>query len=81
MATPQSIVNEDERLPLIIGFQPIAENTNQITRFIELGHGIYVYDTDGREYIEATASFYVASLGYQNDELIDAIVGFVSRLG
>ena len=73
MASAQTIVNEDERLPLIIGFQPIAENTNQITRFIEHGHGIYVYDTDGREYIEATASFYVASLGYQNDELIDAI--------
>jgi 4-aminobutyrate--pyruvate transaminase len=73
MATPQSFVAEDERLPLIIGFQRIAENTNQITRFIEHGRGIYVYDTDGREYIEATASFYAASLGYQNDELIDAI--------
>lgn len=73
MATPQSFVAEDERLPLIIGFQRVAENTNQITRFIEHGHGIYVYDTDGQEYIEATASFYAASLGYQNDELIDAI--------
>ncbi len=73
MATPQTYVAEDERLPLIIGFQRVAENTNQITRFIEHGRGIYVYDTDGREYIEATASFYAASLGYQNDELIDAI--------
>ena len=73
MATPEPIVNEDERLPLILGFQRVAENTNQITRFIEHGKGIYVYDTDGREYIEATSSFYVASLGYQNDELIDAI--------
>ena len=73
MATPQTIISEDERLPLIIGFQRVSENTNQITRFIEYGRGIYVYDTDGREYIEATASFYAASLGYQNDELIDAI--------
>ena len=73
MATPQTIISEDERLPLILGFQRVAENTNQITRFIDHGHGIYVYDTDGREYIEATASFYAASLGYQNDELIDAI--------
>ena len=73
MATPESMISEDERLPLIIGFQRVAENTNQITRFIDHGRGIYVYDTDGREYIEATASFYAASLGYQNDELIDAI--------
>ena len=73
MEMPETIANEDERLPLILGFQRVAENTNQLTRFIEHGKGIYVYDTDGREYIEATSSFYVASLGYQNDELIDAI--------
>ena len=73
MAVSEPIANEDERLPLILGFQKIAENTNQQTRFIEHGKGIYVYDSDGREYIEATASFYVAALGYQNPELIDAI--------
>ena len=73
MATPQPILSEDERLPLILGFQRIAENTAAKTRFIDRGKGIYVYDTDGREYIEATSSFYVAALGYQHDELIDAI--------
>ena len=73
MATPKSLSVEDERLPLLLGFQRVSENTNQITRFIDHGKGIYVYDTDGREYIEATSSFYVAALGYQNDELIDAI--------
>ena len=73
MATPQALLNEDERLPLLIGFQRVAENTAKTTRFIERGKGVYVYDTDGREYIEATASFYVAALGYMHDELIDAI--------
>jgi 4-aminobutyrate--pyruvate transaminase len=73
VATSEPIINEDERLPLILGFQKIADNTNQATRFVEYGKGIYVYDTDGREYIEATSSFYVASLGYNNEELIDAI--------
>jgi 4-aminobutyrate---pyruvate transaminase len=73
MATPRPITEENERLPLILGFQRVAENTARETRFVEHGKGIYVYDTDGREYIEATASFYVAALGYQNDELIDAI--------
>lgn len=73
MASPRPIPSEDERLPLILGFQRIAENTAANTRFIDHGKGIYVYDTDGREYIEATSSFYVAALGYQHDELIDAI--------
>ena len=73
MATPHALVNEDERLPLLIGFQRIAENTAKTTRFIDRGKGVYVYDTDGREYIEATASFYVAALGYMHDELVDAI--------
>lgn len=73
MATPQTIVNEDERLPMLLGFQRVSENRAQNTSFIEHGKGVYVYDTDGREYIEATASFYVAALGYQHEELIDAI--------
>ena len=66
-STPQ------DRLPIILGFQPISDNTREITTVIEKGRGVYVYDSKGKEYIEATASFYVASLGYQNEELIEAI--------
>jgi 4-aminobutyrate--pyruvate transaminase len=73
MVTAEPLLNEDERLPLILGFQRVAENTAKKTSFIDHGKGIYVYDTDGRKYIEATASFYVAALGYQNEELIDTI--------
>lgn len=73
MATLNAFIDEDERLPLLVGFQRIAETTNRNTRFIDHGRGIYVYDTDGNEYIEATSSFYVASLGYGNEELVDAI--------
>ena len=73
MAATVPLTNEDERLPLLIGFQKISETTNRNTRFIDHGRGIYIYDTDGNEYIEATASFYVASLGYGNQELVDAI--------
>lgn len=73
MATPLPLSPENERLPLILGFQRVSATTAQETRVMDHGRGIYVYDTDGREYIEATASFYVAALGYQNAELIDAI--------
>ncbi len=73
MATSMPEMEDRDRLPLIIGFQPISANTKDQTRVIERGKGIYVYDSEGKEYIEATASFYVASLGYQNEELIEAI--------
>jgi len=76
----RAVPAEDERLPFILGFQRIAESTARNTRFIERGRGIYVYDSDGREYIEATASFYVASLGYQCEELIDAIAAQYRKL-
>jgi len=73
MTTPWPKTNENERLPMLLGFQRVAANTAYETRFMEHGKGIYLYDTDGREYIEATSSFYVAALGYQHAELIDAI--------
>ena len=68
MAAIVPVENEDERLPLLVGFQKISETTNRNTHFIDHGRGIYIYDTDGNEYIEATSSFYVASLGYGCDE-------------
>ncbi|MEM7541869.1 MAG: hypothetical protein AAF384_09795 [Pseudomonadota bacterium] len=46
MATPQPMFDADERLPLILGFQKISDNTAPITRVIDRGEGIYVYDTD-----------------------------------
>lgn len=73
MTSSQPPMDENERLPMLLGFQRVATNTTRETRFMEHGKGIYLYDTDGREYIEATASFYVAALGYQHAELIDAI--------
>ncbi|MBI4697098.1 MAG: aminotransferase class III-fold pyridoxal phosphate-dependent enzyme [Gammaproteobacteria bacterium] len=71
---------QDERLPLILGFQPVTANTVGATRFMDYGKGVYVYDTDGREYLEATATFYVAALGYQHEELIEAITAQYRQL-
>ncbi|MGI9324125.1 MAG: aspartate aminotransferase family protein [Pseudomonadales bacterium] len=71
---------DSERLPLVVGFQKIGLNKTSCTRFINAGKGIYIYDTEGREYIDATSSFYAASLGFQNVELIDAIEGQYRKL-
>ena len=37
------------------------------------GEGVYVYDKDGNRYLEGLAGLWCTSLGYGNEELIDAI--------
>lgn len=39
---------------------------------LERGRGVRVYDSDGRDYIEAMAGLWCTSLGYSNAELIEA---------
>ncbi|MGF7159418.1 4-aminobutyrate--pyruvate transaminase [Rhodoligotrophos appendicifer] len=39
---------------------------------IERGKGIYVYDAEGREYIEGLAGLWCTALGYSNEELVEA---------
>ena len=59
--------------PLIVGFQPLSDNNRNQVKTITHGKGIYLYDASGKEYIEATSSFWVAALGFQNEELISSI--------
>lgn len=39
---------------------------------LESGKGIYVYDNEGKEYIEGLAGLWCTSLGYGNEELVEA---------
>lgn len=39
---------------------------------IERGEGIYVFDTEGKPYIEGMAGLWCTSLGYSNGELVEA---------
>ncbi|WP_432473173.1 aminotransferase [Amphritea sp. HPY] len=41
------------------------------TLTIERGDGAYVYDSNGKQYLEALAGLWCTSLGYNNRELID----------
>ncbi len=45
--------------------------TEQLT-FVR-GDGVYVYDQDGKQYLEGLAGLWCTGLGYSNRELIDAI--------
>jgi 4-aminobutyrate---pyruvate transaminase len=47
---------------------------------IERGHGVYVYDTDGKAYIEGMAGLWCTSLGYGNEELVEAAATQMRKL-
>ena len=51
--------------------------TTNFTRVEQLnivrGEGVYLYDDQGRQYLEGMAGLWCSSLGYGNTELIDAI--------
>ena len=54
----------------------IYPNTNLIATeqlILERGEGVYVYDKQGKQYLEGMAGLWCTSLGYGNRELIDAI--------
>ena len=47
---------------------------------IERGEGIYVYDSDGKPYIEGMAGLWCTALGYGNEELIEAATTQMRKL-
>ncbi len=69
-----------DALRLLMGFQPLAHATRDRTTIMVRGEGVFVYDDHGREYLEATSSFYVAALGYSDRELADAATEQMRRL-
>ncbi|MCI2283987.1 aminotransferase [Colwellia sp. MSW7] len=47
---------------------------------IERGDGIYIFDNKGKKYLEGMAGLWCASLGYNNQEIIDAANAQMSKL-
>src|SRR5246500_3948268 len=47
---------------------------------IERAKGIHVYDADGKEYIEGMAGLWCTSLGYGNEELVEAAAAQMRKL-
>jgi 4-aminobutyrate--pyruvate transaminase len=47
---------------------------------IERGQGIYVYDIDGKPYIEGMAGLWCTALGYGNEELVEAAAAQMRKL-
>jgi 4-aminobutyrate---pyruvate transaminase len=46
----------------------------------ERGQGVFVYDTEGKPYIEGMAGLWCTSLGYGNEELVEAAAAQMRKL-
>jgi 4-aminobutyrate--pyruvate transaminase len=47
---------------------------------LERGQGVYVYDSDGKPYIEGMAGLWCTALGYGNEELVEAAAAQMRKL-
>jgi 4-aminobutyrate---pyruvate transaminase len=47
---------------------------------IERGEGVYVYDTEGKRYIESMAGLWCTALGYGNEELVETAAAQMRKL-
>ncbi|MBO0752690.1 MAG: aminotransferase class III-fold pyridoxal phosphate-dependent enzyme [Bradyrhizobiaceae bacterium] len=47
---------------------------------IERARGVYVYDTEGRDYIEGMSGLWCTALGYGNGELVEAAAAQMAKL-
>jgi 4-aminobutyrate---pyruvate transaminase len=47
---------------------------------IERGKGVYIYDADGKAYLEGMAGLWCTALGYDNEELVEAAVTQMRKL-
>lgn len=57
---------------LMLGFSNLRETREQRPMVLTGGDGIFVIDEDGRRFLDASASFYCAALGYSNERLVAA---------
>jgi adenosylmethionine-8-amino-7-oxononanoate aminotransferase len=56
-------------------------NLKQLEQLIvDRGEGVYIYDSNGKKYLEGLAGLWCTSLGYANQELIDTTSEAMSRL-
>jgi 4-aminobutyrate--pyruvate transaminase len=53
-------------------YTPLHKLPETGTLVIARGEGVYVYDTQGRSYIEGMSGLWCCGLGFGNEEMVDA---------
>lgn len=65
---------------LVHSYTNLSVHEQQGPLIIETGKGIYVYDDNGKEYIEGLAGLWCTSFGFGEQELIDAAIKQMHKL-
>ena len=60
--------------------QALVHTYNQFPIVLEKGEGVYLFDTDGKKYLDFAAGYAVSSLGYGNQELNDALKSQIDQI-
>lgn len=58
----------------------VLKTYNRFPIALDHGEGYYLYDTDGKKYLDFTTGFAVSSLGYGNQEYADALKAQIDEL-
>ena len=60
--------------------QQLFQLYNRFPFVLDHGEGVYLYDTDGKKYLDFAAGIAVMSLGYQNKELEESLTEQIKKL-
>ncbi len=58
----------------------LVHTYNPFPVVLDRGEGVYLYDTDGKKYLDFAAGYAVTSLGYGNKEIADALKAQIDKL-
>lgn len=61
-------------------FTDAGQLNNTGTRVIERAEGVYIYDTEGKQYLDGMAGLWCVNLGYSRPELIEAATKQMNEL-
>ncbi len=59
---------------LVLGFSNLRQLRSERPLVLARGKGVFVFDENGKDYIEAVSSFYCTALGFSEDELVEAAI-------
>lgn len=74
MNDPMSPLAREDVAHLIHGYTNLVQHRETGPRIITRGKGIYIYDEQGREYIEGAAGMWCASFGFDEPELVEVAI-------
>lgn len=60
--------------------EALLHTYNQFPVVLEHGEGVYLYDIEGKKYLDFAAGYAVSSLGYANEELNTALKAQIDKL-